>query len=216
MIDASAHPRGWFITFEGPEGAGKSTQIQRLAAYLTGRGIKVCCTREPGGTPLAERLRAVIKQYSGKEPIADLTELLLIEAARVQHVREVILPALAAGKTVICDRFFDSTTAYQGGARHLDGTTIAVLNRLAAAGREPDLTFLLDLPPEVGFARIRSRESEGFDRFEHEDLAFHRAVRAAFLRLAQAAPERVRVIDAALDRETIGELIRKAVDESLR
>ena len=211
-----AEKNGFFITFEGPEGAGKSSQVEALAAYLTDRGHDCLLTREPGGTPLAEKLRTLIKSHHGAETIHPETELFLIEAARAQHVREVILPALAAGKTVICDRFFDSTTAYQGGARHLDGTTIAVLNRLAAAGREPDLTFLLDLPPEVGFARIRSRESEGFDRFEHEDLAFHRAVRAAFLRLAQAAPERVRVIDAALDRETIGELIRKAVDESLR
>lgn len=207
--------RGFFITFEGPEGAGKSSQVERLAAYLRSRGVECLLTREPGGTPLAEKLRTVVKSHHDAETIHPETELLLIEAARAQHAREVILPALEAGKTVICDRFYDSTTAYQGGARDLPPEIITTLNLFAAGGRKPDLTFLMDLPPETGFLRIRERESDGYDRFEHEDLAFHRAVRTGFLRIARNEPERVKVIDAAQDRNTISEIIRRVVDESL-
>ena len=207
--------QGFFITFEGPEGAGKSSQVAALAAYLEERGRTCLLTREPGGTPLAEQLRAVVKSHHDREKIHPETELLLIEAARAQHVREVILPALADGKIVICDRFYDSTTAYQGGARHLQSGIIDTLNRFAAADRAPDLTFLMDLPPEIGFERIRRRESEGYDRFEHETLEFHRAVRAAFLRVAENDPKRVRVLDATLPREELGAIIRETVDEHL-
>ncbi|MBQ9804703.1 MAG: dTMP kinase [Lentisphaeria bacterium] len=207
---------GFFITFEGPEGAGKSSQVRMLAEYLTALGMECILTREPGGTPLAEDIRQVVKSHHSSEPVHPETELLLMEAARSQHVHEVILPALAAGKTVICDRFYDSTTAYQGGARNLPLDTINILNSFAAAGRKPDLTFLMDLPPEVGFERIRSRESEGYDRFENENIQFHRTVRQAFIDLAAGEPERVKVIDATADIATISEQIRKIVDEHLR
>lgn len=207
--------KGFFITFEGPEGAGKSSQVERLASYLRNKGYECLLTREPGGTSLAEKLRQVVKSHRGPEKVHPETELLLMEAARAQHVRELILPALSAGKTVICDRFFDSTTAYQGGARNLDRSTIDELNMFAAAGRKPDLTFLMDLPPEEGFRRIASRKSEGFDRFENEKIDFHRSVRKAFLELAQAEPERIKIVDAAMDIESISDFIRKSVDESL-
>ena len=207
--------KGFFITFEGPEGAGKSSQVERLASYLRNKGYECLLTREPGGTSLAEKLRQVVKSHRGPEKVHPETELLLMEAARAQHVRELILPALSAGKTVICDRFFDSTTAYQGGARNLDRSTIDELNMFAAAGRKPDLTFLMDLPPEEGFRRIASRKSEGFDRFENEKLEFHRKVRQSFLHLAEREPERFCVIDATLDRETIAQKIRQVIDVAL-
>ena len=207
--------QGFFITFEGPEGAGKSSQVERLAAYLESRGMECLLTREPGGTPLAEHLRQVVKSHQGTEKVHPETELLLMEAARAQHVRELILPALANGKTVICDRFFDSTTAYQGGARGLDMKIIEEFNSFAAANRKPDLTFLLDLPPEEGFRRITKRESEGYDRFENEKMEFHRTVRNAFLALAKAEPKRIKVIDATLDIDTISSIIKQVVDESL-
>ena len=206
---------GFFITFEGPEGAGKSSQVAHLAEYLTARGRECVLTREPGGTGLAETIRKVVKSHNTGEKVHDATELLLIEAARAQHVREKILPALAEGKVVICDRFSDSTTAYQGGARKLPEKIIGILNDFASAGRKPDLTFLMDLPPEVGFARISSRQSEGYDRFENEKLEFHRQVREAFRQIAIEEPERIIVIDAALSESEIAEKIRKVADVAL-
>lgn len=207
--------QGFFITFEGPEGAGKSSQVARLASYLESKGISCLITREPGGTPLAEKLRQVVKSHNGAEKVYPETELLLMEAARAQHAREVILPALEAGKWVICDRFTDSTTAYQGGARKLSWDVIATLNDFASASRTPDLTFLMDLPPEEGFRRISTRESEGFDRFENEQLDFHRQVREAFLKIASSEPERVKLIDATQDIDTISTIIRDLVNDTL-
>ena len=206
---------GFFITFEGPEGAGKSSQVARLSNYLTERGRECVLTREPGGTGLAEIIRQVVKSHCSVEKVHDETELLLIEAARAQHVREKILPALKDDKIVICDRFSDSTKAYQGGARKLPADVIDYLNDFASDGRKPDLTILLDLPPETGFARISSRESEGYDRFENEKLEFHRQVREAFLAAAAAEPERFCVIDATLSEIEIAEKIRQVVDVAL-
>lgn len=206
---------GFFITFEGPEGAGKSSQAAKLAEYLTSRGKECVMTREPGGTGLAEVIRGVVKSHHTGEKVHDETELLLMEAARAQHMREKILPALADGKVVICDRFSDSTCAYQGGARKLPMRTIDFLNDFASAGRKPDLTILMDLAPEDGFARIEKRESEGFDRFENEKLEFHRQVRQSFLDLAAREPERFCVVDAALDRESIAQKIRQVIDVAL-
>lgn len=206
---------GFFITFEGPEGAGKSSQVAHLAEYLTSRGMECVLTREPGGTGLAETIRQVVKSHNTGEKVHDATELLLMEAARAQHVREKILPALDAGKVVICDRFSDSTTAYQGGARKLPGNIIGILNDFASSGRKPDLTFLMDLPPEAGFARISSRQSEGFDRFENEKLEFHRQVREAFLKIAHNDPQRVKVIDAAGEELEIAQQIRKITNDTL-
>ena len=208
---------GFFITFEGPEGSGKSTQARLLAEYLQSRGRATLVTREPGGTPLAEQLRALIKDYDGAETMHASTELLLVEAARAQHVRELIRPALAAEKVVICDRFADSTTAYQGGARGIELPAIEFLNRFAMTECVPDLTLLLDLPPEAGFERTRNRtETAGkHDRFEEENLAFHRRVREAFLAIADREPERVRTINADRSAELIHEEIKRIVDACL-
>ena len=206
---------GFFITFEGPEGAGKSSQVSLLAQYLQQRGREVLLTREPGGTGLAEEIRQVVKSHNTEEKVHDATELLLIEAARAQHVREKILPALTEGKIVICDRFSDSTCAYQGGARNLPMPVIDFLNDFASAGRKPDLTILLDLPPETGFARIASRTPEGFDRFENENLDFHRRVRQAFLDAAKKEPARFLVQDATCRKEEIFNRIRQVIDVAL-
>ena len=210
--------RGYFITFEGPEGAGKSSQIRMLGEALRAAGREVVITREPGGTPLAEAIREVVKGHNTGETVYPATELLLIEAARSQHVREVIEPALAAGKVVLCDRFYDSSTAYQGGGRGLKRETIAMLNEFAADGVVPDLTILLDLPPERGFERTETRaETQGeFDRFEEEKLDFHRRVRAEFLALAGREPQRVKVVSADRAKDEIGRDVLRLVDELIR
>lgn len=212
---ARRHPgRGFFITFEGPEGSGKSTQIQLLSGHLASRGYETLLTREPGGTPLAEQLRTLVKDFNGSETMHAGTELLLIEAARTQHVREKIRPALAAGKIVLCDRFSDSTIAYQGGARGIDPDVIDLLNRFAEGECVPDLTILLDLPPETGFARTQTRaETCGkHDRFEEEALDFHMRVRDTFLSIARREPGRVRVVRANRAPERIHEEIIAIVD----
>jgi len=213
-----AMKRGYFITFEGPEGAGKSSQIRLLGAALTAAGHEVVVTREPGGTPLAEAIRNVVKGHQGGEEVHPVTELLLMEAARSQHVSQVIRPAVAAGKIVLCDRFFDSTTAYQGGGRGLDMETILRLNSFASLGIVPDLTILLDLAPERGFERTEQRtETQGeYDRFEIEKLDFHRRVRAVFLELARREPDRFKVVDADRGQAAIQKDIKEAVDELVR
>ncbi|MBQ9501341.1 MAG: dTMP kinase [Lentisphaeria bacterium] len=205
---------GIFITFEGPEGAGKSTQVALLLEHLRQKGIPAAATREPGGTVLAEKIRDVVKGHDGAEKMHPETELLLMEAARSQHVREFILPRLEQGVSVICDRFFDSTVAYQGGARGIDRADIVQLNEFAAAKLVPDVTFLLDIAPEAGFARTRDRvETAGkFDRFEAEKIEFHRKVRGCFLELASAEPGRVKVIDAARDPQAVHSDIVRIAD----
>ncbi|MBQ9776966.1 MAG: dTMP kinase [Lentisphaeria bacterium] len=209
---------GKFITFEGPEGAGKSTQVRMLGAFLERSGIACVITREPGGTPLAEELRSIVKGFSGSETVHPETELLLMEAARAQHAGEVIAPALAQGKWVLCDRFFDSTTAYQGGARGIDRTIIDTLNRFAAKSCIPDLTVLMDLAPEAGFARAAVRqETQGeHDRFELEKIDFHHKVRNAFLACAAAEPQRFRVVNADRSIEEIHREIVEIVTKSLQ
>lgn len=207
--------RGFFITFEGPEGAGKSTQVAMLLEYFKKNGIPAVTTREPGGTALAEKIREVVKGHCGSEKLHPETELLLMEAARSQHVREFILPQLEKGITVICDRFSDSSLAYQGGARGIGESSIKWLNSFASAELAPDLTFLLDLTPESGFARTRKRaETAGcFDRFEAEKIDFHHSVRQSFLALAAAEPERIMVIDADRCAETVHADIVRVTDE---
>lgn len=186
--------RGRFITLEGIEGAGKSTLLQGLAEALRGRGIVVCATREPGGTPLAEDIRAlVLARRAEGVPVA--TELLLMFAARAAHVAQRIEPALARGEWVLCDRFTDASRAYQGGGRGMDAAQIEALAAIAHPGLTPDLTLLLDLPPEAGLQRARSR-SAGGDRFEDEQLAFFARVRDSYLQRAGAEPRRIRVLDA--------------------
>lgn len=202
--------RGVFITFEGGEGAGKSTQIRRLAASLEAQGRKVIVTREPGGTPLAEAIRALIL---GPGASGDaMTQALLFAAARREHIRALIEPALAAGTIVLCDRFADSTRAYQGG--RLPAAVLDATISLATGDLAPDLTLLLDLPPEAGLARARGRGGDA-DTFERADLVFHAGVRARFLALAAAEPGRIAVIDAGTDEGAVAEAVRRVVDTRL-
>ena len=185
---------GLFITLEGPEGAGKSTNREYLAERLTSAGCDVVLTREPGGTPLAERIRELLLTPSA-EPMAADTELLLVFAARAQHLAQVIRPALAAGKVVLCDRFTDATYAYQGGGRGLSLERIALLEGFVQGSLRPDLTLVFDLPVEVGLARAAARGR--LDRFEQEAQDFFEAVRQAYLARARQTPARYRLLDAA-------------------
>ncbi|HLT03335.1 MAG TPA: dTMP kinase [Pseudomonas sp.] len=185
---------GLFITLEGPEGAGKTTNRAFLAERLRAAGREVLLTREPGGTPLAERIRELLLTPSDEAMCSD-TELLLMFAARAQHLDQVIRPALVAGKTVLCDRFTDATYAYQGGGRGLGEERIAVLENFVQGALRPDLTLVFDLPVEVGLARAAARGQ--LDRFEREGSDFFEAVRQAYLRRAARDPRRYRVIDAA-------------------
>ncbi len=196
-----------FITLEGIEGSGKTTQVQAIRQFLENRHIQVAVTREPGGTAVGAKIRAILLDPGHKE-IDPLTELLLYTADRAQHIRQVIRPMLAQGKTVLCDRFFDATLVYQGVARGLDITCIRTLHSLMCAGLTPDLTLLFDLPPEQGLARAwqqigTGQRSGGETRFEEETIAFHRKVRAGYLELADREPERFRVIDAARSKEDV-------------
>nr|WP_024307582.1 dTMP kinase [Pseudomonas sp. P818] len=184
---------GLFITLEGPEGAGKSTNREYLAERLREQGVDVLLTREPGGTPLAERIRELLLDPSD-EPMAADTELLLVFAARAQHLQQVIRPALAKGCVVLCDRFTDATYAYQGGGRGLSIERIAQLEQFVQAELRPDLTLIFDLPVEVGLARAAARGR--LDRFEQEGRGFFEAVRQAYLQRTAQAPQRYRVLDA--------------------
>ncbi|MBA4242360.1 dTMP kinase [Ectopseudomonas hydrolytica] len=184
---------GLFITLEGPEGAGKSTNREYLAERLREQGVDVVLTREPGGTPLAERIRELLLDPSD-EPMAADTELLLVFAARAQHLQQVIRPALAKGCVVLCDRFTDATYAYQGGGRGLSIERIAQLEQFVQGELRPDLTLIFDLPVEVGLARAAARGR--LDRFEQEGRGFFEAVRQAYLQRAAQAPQRYRVLDA--------------------
>lgn len=185
---------GLFITLEGPEGAGKSTNRDYLAMCLRAAGIEVLLTREPGGTPLAERIRELLLAPSD-EPMAADTELLLVFAARAQHLAQVIRPALARGGVVLCDRFTDATYAYQGGGRGLSQQRIAELERFVQGDLRPDLTLLFDLPVEQGLARAAARGR--LDRFEQEQRSFFEAVRQTYLQRAALAPQRYRLLDAS-------------------
>lgn len=192
---------GHFITFEGVEGCGKTTQIKMLRALLEKKGFEVVLTREPGGTSISDQIRATLldAKNAGMDPIA---ELLLYEASRAQHIAELIRPALASGKIVLCDRYADATTAYQGAARNIPAATIDTLHGIATGGLWPELTILLDCAPEVGLSRANARnkscaQSASEDRFEREAFDFHRRVRAGYLAIAEREPGRVAVIDAA-------------------
>ncbi len=185
---------GLFITLEGPEGAGKSTNRDYLATRLREQGIDVLLTREPGGTPLAERVRELLLAPSEELMAAD-TELLLVFAARAQHLAQVIRPALARGAVVLCDRFTDATYAYQGGGRGLSEARIEVLENFVQDTLRPDLTLVFDLPVEVGLARAAARGR--LDRFEQEGQSFFEAVRQTYLRRAALQPQRYYILDAA-------------------
>jgi dTMP kinase len=191
---------GLFITLEGPEGAGKSTNRDYLAARLCEQGLDVVLTREPGGTPLAEKVRELLLAPSDESMVAD-TELLLVFAARAQHLAQVIRPALARGAVVLCDRFTDATYAYQGGGRGLPVERIAILEQFVQGDLRPDLTLVFDLPVEVGLARAAARGR--LDRFEQEGQAFFEAVRQAYLQRAGREPQRYTLLDAAQSLEAV-------------
>ena len=206
----SAAGRGRFITFEGGEGVGKSTQIARVADRLRAAGIDVVETREPGGTEGAEHIRSLLVSGPADrwDPVA---ELLLIGSARRDHVRRVIAPALSAGTWVLCDRFVDSTRVYQGVAGGVAPETVQAVNRIATGGLQPDVTVILDIDPTVGLARARARD-HGDARYEGLDTDFHRTVRRAFADIAAAEPQRCVLLDAARPADDVTE----AVANSLR
>ncbi len=184
---------GTFITFEGGEGSGKSTHIERLVARLRVAGRTILVAREPGGTEVGEQIRHVLQYSKQSTAMVPETELLLFCASRAQLVREIIQPALAAGQVVICDRFYDSTTVYQGIGRRIEPATVAAINRFAVGARVPDLTLIIDLDPRVGLERARGREL--FDRMENQSLEFYQRVRQGYLDLAKREPQRVKIVD---------------------
>ena len=198
---------GKFVTFEGGEGSGKTTQIKLASDWLRERGISALATAEPGGTPLGRKIREILlNRQSGA--IGAEAELLLFAAARAQHVRETILPALEEGQWVLCDRFTDATLVYQGVGRGLDVAFIRTLNDFSACSFKPDLTLLFDLPVEVGLTRAKKRAASGRpetaeDRFEREERIFHERIREGYLNLASKEPERFRIINGAADVESI-------------
>lgn len=202
---------GRFVTFEGGEGAGKSTQITRAAHWLRERGIEVVVTREPGGTPRAERLRALLLERS-KESMPASCELLMMFAARATHLENLVWPAVRRGAWVLCDRFTDATYAYQGGGRGLPMEQIDVLADIVHPDRWPDLTLLLDLPVNLGLARASERNgADGPDRFESEQRAFFERVRRTYLERARLDPQRFRVIDASASIEAVEAKVRAAL-----
>ncbi len=201
-----------FITLEGPEGAGKSTNREYLAQRLRDQGMRVLLTREPGGTPLAERIRELLLEPS-EEPMAADTELLLVFAARAQHLAQVIRPALQRGEVVICDRFTDATYAYQGGGRGLSMERIAQLESFVQGELRPDLTLVFDLPVEIGLQRAVARGR--LDRFEQEQRSFFEAVRSSYLQRAADYPQRYRVLDAAQPLEQVQVALDQLLPEIL-
>lgn len=208
--------RGTFITLEGGEGAGKSTQVRYLVARLQARGIEAISTREPGGSPGAEILRDLL--LSGMiKALGAKAEAILFAAARIDHIDHTIAPALSAGKWVVCDRFADSTRAYQGTLGGLDPGFLRALERVTVGDTRPDLTLILDLPPEIGLARAAERRgmSAPTDRFEAEGLAFHEALRKAYLAIAAAEPDRCVVVDAAHSEDEVAQAIWDAISHRL-
>lgn len=208
-----------FITFEGGDGSGKTTQLKALESHLRARGKSCLSTREPGGTSLGDLIRQVLLEV-GKQPITSPTELFLYLADRAQHIHEVIIPALEQGKIVLCDRHTDSTLAYQGYGRGIDLGLLRSLNGIASQGIKPDLTLLFDCPVEIGLSRTAQRQSQtasgrNEDRFEREKIEFHERVRAGFLELARAEPHRFRIIDAARSSEEVGQEIKNIIDGEL-
>jgi len=202
-----------FITFEGIEGSGKTTQLKQVAGFLRKKGHECIITREPGGTKIGEKIRAILLNPASKG-MDPLTELLLYTADRVQHVKELLEPSLAAGKTVLCDRYFDATLVYQGYARGLDIELIERLHGVLLADLRPDITFLLDLRPEAGLSRAWAQINNGNrtgreTRFEKEALSFHEKVRSGYLALAHREPARFRIIDASRNIDEVQKDILK-------
>lgn len=204
--------KGLFITLEGPEGAGKSTNLKVFAQALADAGCTTLLTREPGGTPVAERIRDVLLSHHDEPMCAD-AELLLMFAARAQHLNALIKPALAAGRVVISDRFTDATYAYQGGGRGIAHERIATLETWVQGDLRPDLTLIFDVPVDVGMARARARSE--LDRFEVEQSSFFEAVRNTYLQRAKAEPQRYRIIDASGSLEQVAEAMQPLIKEVL-
>ena len=211
--------RGRFITFEGPEGGGKTTQAKRLIARLQQAGREVVYTREPGGTALGEAIRGLLQHNTASEAPCPEAEVFLFEASRSQLVRNVILPALEQGKVVVCDRFADSTTAYQGFGRGFDVDTLVRMHDFAIGAASPDVTLLMDVPVATGFGRLAERHkalSQEADRIEREEQAFHERVRNGYLELAKRWPARFRIVDAARAPELVESDVWRIVQDVLR
>ncbi len=206
---------GKLISFEGSEGSGKSTQIARLAERFQKEGREVLSTREPGGTEIGEQVRAIIVHNSKGDEMCAETELLLFAAARAQVVREIIVPALSRGAIVLSDRFLDSSTVYQGIGRNLGADPVAQINRFAVGTVMPDLTIVIDVPTEVGLARIRQRASDLPDRMERENIEFYQKIREGYLVLAKGMADRFVVVDGTQTQDAIEKKIWAAVKERL-
>ncbi len=206
---------GKLFTFEGSEGSGKSTQIELLADELEGMGHEVVVTREPGGTEIGEEIRHLLIHNSAGESMAPEAELLLFAAARAQLVRQVVIPALQTGKIILCDRFLDSTTVYQGAARSISTDPVSYINQFAVAGVTPDLTFILDVPAEESIARVKRRITDLPDRMEQENVDFYKKVREGYLILARSLPERFHVVDGTRDLAMNQEEILKTALEHI-
>jgi len=218
-LSLNERPKNMFITLEGIEGCGKTTQIKDLAAFFEDRGQPCVVTREPGGTDIGRQIRSILLNPSSKG-IVPTAELLLYMADRAQHIDRLVKPCLADNKVVLCDRYFDATVVYQGYARGIDTGFICELHRLVLADFKPDITLLLDLEPRVGLARAwqelnSGNRSDNESRFEAETLSFHEKVRAGYLELARLEPERFRIIDASRDQMQVQDDIRKVLTEVL-
>lgn len=200
------HSKGLLISFEGSEGSGKSTQIKMLRSHFETESYVVRETREPGGTQVGEEIRRLLKHVEYENPLCPETELLLFAAARAQLVREIINPALSRGEIILCDRYLDSTTVYQGVARQLANDHVRMINEFAVGSIFPDLTIVLDVPVDIGFQRVRERKN-GFDRMEAETVEFFEKVRSGYLLLAQSIPNRIFVVDGTLDKTEIATII---------
>jgi len=212
--------RGFLLTLEGPEGSGKSTHSKLLASYLTQKGIKIYCTREPGSTALGEKMRQLLLSPMHKN-MSIRTELLLYEAARAQHVDEIIIPALGKNITVICDRFYDATFAYQGYGRKIDLNIVKYINDFAVNKVKPDLTILLDIDVNVGLKKSSHLSKDSFlggesDRIEQEDIEFHKRVREGYLNLAKREPERIKVVMVKDEISKTQLEIQRYVDDLLK
>ena len=214
-MPTKSKPAGRLISFEGPEGSGKSTQIARLAARLQKAGREVVTTREPGGTDIGEQIRNIVIHNSKGDEMCSEAELLLYTAARAQVVRQIIAPALARGAIVLTDRYLDSTTVYQGMARNLAPGPVDAINRFAVGDIMPLLTLIVDVPVEVGRSRIQKRASDLPDRMERQNLAFFTKVREGYLKLAAQAPDRIVVVDGTLSVDALEQKIWAAVQKRL-
>lgn len=206
---------GYFITFEGSEGCGKTTQIEALAKALEAEGKTVLITREPGGTVIGEKIRNLLQDPSHENAISDMTELLLFSASRAELIASRIQPALERGEIVICDRFYDSTYVYQGLGRAIDMKIVEQLNQITVGPLKPDLTILLDLDAKIGIQRAKSRQSGELDRIENESLDFFEAVREGYLALAKKETERFKIIDGLLSVDEIKAIIWETVENKL-